>query len=276
MKTEVQPADAPSQPIEVLIPEARAHQRRRYTRTGVAMVITALVLAALIAAVVALWGGSAGGKSQASPPLATATARVTGRVDFRPVLCLVPLYAPSGPTQVTLGASSCSAASAMTAQNLDVQPIQSSAGFSSDLGAVPLDSALTGVPSTTPSADKAAATVLLPEVIPPGHQGDVRYLLGPAQMSSASIASARVVRTSYGAWVVDFTTKNGALWDKVTQQNFHQELAIELDGVVYSAPLIQPAQRSFSSFDGQGEISGTLTKAQAMRLAAAMEPHRGS
>jgi hypothetical protein len=275
MKTEVQPSVAPPQPIEVLIPEARAHQRRRYTRTGVVMVITALVVAALVAAVVALWGGSAGGRSQATPPPAVAAARASGRVDFRPVLCLAPPYNPGVQTQVTLGASSCSAASAMTAQNLDVQPTHSSpVGFSSS-GTIPLDSALAGVPSTTPSADAASATVLLPEVGPQG-PGAVRYVLGPAQLTSASIASAHLIRTAYRDWQVDFTTKNAALWDTVTHENFHQELGIELNGVVYSAPLIEPAQSAFSSFDGKGAISGNLTKAQAMRLDAALQPHRGS
>jgi preprotein translocase subunit SecD len=156
---------------------------------------------------------------------------------------------------------------------LNVRPNTSPQGFSS--ANVPLDSALAGVPSTKASADDDAATVLLPEV-GPQRPGAIRYLLGPAQMTSASIASARVTRTSYGAWEVDFTTKNGALWDKVTEENFHQELAIELNGVVYSAPLIQPKASSFYSFEGQGEIAGTLTRVQAMRLAAALEPHRDS
>lgn len=87
MKTDVQPARPPA---EVLIPEARAHQRQRYTRAGVVLVVTALVLAALIAAVVALWGGGADGKSQFGPPPAGVAGGLAGRVDFRPVLCLVP------------------------------------------------------------------------------------------------------------------------------------------------------------------------------------------
>jgi hypothetical protein len=274
MKTGVQPSDAPPQPIEVLIPEARAHQRRRYTRTGFVIVITALVVVALIAAVVALWGSSAGGKSQASPPPAGAAGLVSGRVDFRPVLCLVPPYSPGAPAPGTSGALSCSAASLMTVQNLNVKLTNSSpVGFSSNN--VPVDSALAGAPSTKPSADDTAATVLLP-VVGPQPPGAVRYLLGPAQMTSASVASARLTKTSYRDWEVDFTTKNGALWDKVTQANFHQELGIELNGVVYSAPLIEPQTSSFYSFDGKGEISGNLTKAQAMRLAAALQPHQGS
>ena len=41
--------------------------------------------------------------------------------------------------------------------------------------------------------------------------------------------------------------------------------------MVQSAPLIQPSQSSFTSFGGQGEISGNLTQAQAQNLAQAME-----
>ena len=56
----------------------------------------------------------------------------------------------------------------------------------------------------------------------------------------------------------------------MAQQNFHQLLGIELDGVVYSAPIIQPTQSGFTSFDGQGEISGSLTQQDAQNLAQAM------
>ena len=60
------------------------------------------------------------------------------------------------------------------------------------------------------------------------------------------------------------------LWDKVAQENFHLLLGIELDGKVYSAPIIQPTQATFTSFDGKGEISGNLTQQQAQNLAQAM------
>ena len=63
---------------------------------------------------------------------------------------------------------------------------------------------------------------------------------------------------------------NSALWDKVAEENFHQLLGIELDGVVYSAPIIQPSQSTFTSFDGKGEISGSLTQTDAQNLAQAM------
>ena len=56
----------------------------------------------------------------------------------------------------------------------------------------------------------------------------------------------------------------------MAQENFHQLLGIELDGEVYSAPIIQPTQSSFTSFDGQGEISGSFTKNEAQQLAVVM------
>ena len=49
-------------------------------------------------------------------------------------------------------------------------------------------------------------------------------------------------------------------------------VAIELDGVVQSAPIIQPTQSTFTSFGGQGEISGgNMTETQAKSLALAMQ-----
>ena len=44
-------------------------------------------------------------------------------------------------------------------------------------------------------------------------------------------------------------------------------VAIDLDGYVESAPLIQPNQAAFSSFQGKGEISGSFTETSAKNLA---------
>ena len=73
--------------------------------------------------------------------------------------------------------------------------------------------------------------------------------------------------------MVDYTlTKTGSpAWDKVAEANFHAEVAIELDGVIQSAPLILPSQSAFTSFNGQGEISGSFTESSAKDLAVAME-----
>jgi preprotein translocase subunit SecD len=92
-------------------------------------------------------------------------------------------------------------------------------------------------------------------------------------MTGQSIGKAYAQIDTAGAWVVNYTltSKGSPLWDKVANENFHQELAIELDGVIQSAPLIQPTQATFSSFGGQGEISGSFTEGSAKNLAIAME-----
>jgi hypothetical protein len=267
-------ADPPGTPTEALIPEARRRQRGRYVRTAVVVTLCAFLLAGLIAAAVALWGGTADGTSQPASPSVSASA-APGRVDFRPVLCAVPGYRPGAGPPATLGPSSCSAASELNLRNLDVRLRHSApAGFTS--ANVPPDAALAGTPSTKPSADRGAATVLLPMIdngtYPPGY----RYLLGPVEMTSRAITSATVTWDRTGQWVVDFSTSSSdaPLWDKVVQENFHRQVAIDLNGLVYSAPLLQPAQSSFSSFEGRGEISGGFTKAEATRLAKAMDSGR--
>ena len=265
-------ADPPQTPTEVLIPEARHRQRRRYLRTGVILMLCALVLAGLLAAAVAASGGTTGGKTQAGSRVVASSAR--GHIYFRPVLCFAPNYNPAQSVSVTPSQPSCTPKSALTLRNLNVQPETFNAGFTSDF--VLPDSALAGVPSTKASADKPSNTVVLPGVKGACNVGvaTLRCVLGPAEMSSALIKSATVTHSHLGTWIVDYTmsARGAALWDKVAKENFHQELAIELNGVVYSAPLIQPTQATFTSFDGKGEISGSLTKADAIRLANAMRP----
>jgi preprotein translocase subunit SecD len=72
--------------------------------------------------------------------------------------------------------------------------------------------------------------------------------------------------------VVNWTTTSAgaAVWDKVTRASFHQLLAVDVGGVVVSAPIIEPAQTTFSSFRGQGQVTGKLSQAEAMKIAAAL------
>ena len=112
-------------------------------------------------------------------------------------------------------------------------------------------------------------SVLLP-LLGPNLKTTVRYVLGPEEMTGSSIGSAVAQQNQTGQWEVNYSLKGSAgsqLWDKVAEENFHLELGIELDGVVQSAPLIQPTQNSFTSFDGQGTISGgNMTEADAKSL----------
>jgi hypothetical protein len=195
-------------------------------------------------------------------------------VCFRSVLCFAPSYKPTIPAPGLLTSSSCSAASRLNDSNLGVTPDANSAsGFSSQN--VAPDAALAGVRSTSAAKETAAATVLLPGFSQASLRGVTRYVLGPAEMTSASVAEASASKNQTGAWVVDYTmTKRGsALWDKVAEENFHKLLGIDFNGTLVSAPIIQPTQSAFSTFAGHGEISGNLTKAEAVALAHAL--HHG-
>ena len=203
----------------------------------------------------------------------------TARMYFRPVECWaypqgVPKHSkvkvlPRGVGPVP----ACTSTSQITAGSLQVTPDSAApSGFTSQN--VPPDQQYVAYPSTSvEKPDYAKSSVLLPGI---GGACDnnpqLRCLLGPAQMTGRSIASAQATQDQTGAWVVQYslTGPGSALWDKVAQQNFHLPLGIELDGQVYSAPIIQPTQAAFTSFGGQGQISGSLTQQDAQNLAQAM------
>jgi preprotein translocase subunit SecD len=189
----------------------------------------------------------------------------TAQLLFRPVICqaavgtkLAPLGKKALPT--------CAAAYQMTEANLAVTPANNVAGFTSNN--LQPDPAFTDLASTQPSSDLPKDSVLLPLL----GQPSVRYVLGPSELTGQSIKKAVAQQDQTGAWVVNYTlTSTGSpLWDKVASENFHRLLAIELDGVVQSAPIIQPTQSAFSSFQGTGQISGSFTEASAKNLALAM------
>ena len=281
MKTET--IESPS-PAEVLIPEARQHQRARYRRRGAGAVIAALVLAALLlSGVLLVRGPTAGGKTQADPKPVAAAAALGAVVYFRPVLCFAPPYAAAAGATGSVAPTgsepipACAAGSQLTAANMDVTPAGGGHGYSS--GNVPPDPRFASYPSTSmQSPGYASRTVLLP-----GARGacdgipNERCVLGPAELSGRAIAKATVTQTQTGQWVVDYTTTaaGAAAWDKVASANFHQFLGIEVNGVVDTTPLIQPTQSSFSSFDGRGELSGNLTHGEAVQLARALNSHKG-
>jgi hypothetical protein len=280
MKTETAEA---LQPAEVVIPEARQHQRTRYRRRGAAVVVVALVVAALVvSAVLLVRGPSAGGKTQlgAKP---VAAARTSGVVYFRPVLCFAaPYVPPAGVTNKAAPASTepvpaCSAASLLSTANMDVTPGQGAQVFSSNVSSP--DPQYASYPSTSVHSPGYAQRTVLLSGVEGACNGirNVRCVLGPVEMSSRSIATATALPNQTGQWVVNYTTTAGGatLWDKVTRENFHRFLGIELNGAVYSAPIIQPTQTSFSSFDGRGEISGSLTRSEAVHLAKALNAHHG-
>lgn len=197
---------------------------------------------------------------------------------FRPVLCAVPPYDRFITTpQPTVSASSCAPTSVLSAANLAVTPDGSSAGYSYQ--SPPPESILEAEKTTKPAADSAKKVVLLS-----GLRGSsiysattasakIRFILGPSEMNSSAISSASAYKSKSGAWVVEWTTTSSgaAQWDAVAHQSFHQMLAIDVDGVVVSAPIIEPTHKSFRSFHGMGQISGDLSQAEATQIVQAMQ-----
>jgi preprotein translocase subunit SecD len=66
---------------------------------------------------------------------------------------------------------------------------------------------------------------------------------------------------------MDLTDSGSSKWDQLAEQQFHKQVAIVLDGLVQSAPTIQPQDASFTSFGGTAVISGSFTQDEADNLA---------
>lgn len=194
-------------------------------------------------------------------------------VYFRPVLCFSPSHNRAAPDPGPLSASSCSPTSLLNESNLGVTPKSTTPGGYTVRNVDP-DPALAGVPSTSARGDTASATVLLPAASSGVLSGVARFVLGPAEMSSTSVDNARATRLRTGTWVVDFAVakQDAVLWDEVAEHSFHEILGVEFQGKVVSVPIMQPSQSSFTSLNGLGEISGNLTKAEALALAHALDP----
>ena len=190
----------------------------------------------------------------------------TAQLLFRPVLCEIPVAKKV--TSVPAGSiPQCASKYLYTAANLNVQQAANTvSGFTTN--SIAPDTSLAGI-ATTPAADDNPKDIVILPLL--GATG-VRYELGPAQLTGTSIAKAVAQTDTAGAWLVSYslTAKGSPAWDQVAKSNFHQMVAIELDGVIQSAPIIQPTQTAFSSFNGSGQISGSFTESAAKNLALAM------
>jgi hypothetical protein len=261
--TKVEGAPAP---VEVLIPEARQRQHRRYRRSAVLTSIVILLVGGLVALLITVTSNGPSTARLASKPSAAATSRNT--VLIRPVLCFAWPYvanqARSGP------APACAAPYRLTAAALNVAPQSALAGYSTN--SVNPDPALAGYPSST--HDSPSHTVLLGGLAGGPPVGE-RYVLGPSEMrlSATDVESASAQKNRIGQWVanIHLSPAGAAAFDRVAQENFHQFLAIDMGGKVVSTPLIQPSQTSFSSFDGALQVLGTLTASTARAVAAAVK-----
>ncbi len=168
----------------------------------------------------------------------------TAELRFRPVLATIPPYNPTATTTTTKGVPG-GATTSTTVPRSD----------GSD------------VPTTTPAADKADATVILPGR-KKNNKVTERYQLGPTELTGKAISGAKSqFQNSVWGVNVDFTASGGSQWDVLGQKNFKKQVAIVLDGVVQSAPVIQGNNPSFQSFGGKATISGSFSESEAKELA---------
>jgi preprotein translocase subunit SecD len=120
----------------------------------------------------------------------------------------------------------------------------------------------TAVKTTPREEDLPEREVVLPEI----QKGEVvqRYRLGPAELTGKALKGAQAEFDPSGQWKVNFTlTGEGSqAFDELAARNLNKQVAIVLDGVVKSAPVIQEAR-----FGGSGEITGDFTEREAKDLA---------
>jgi preprotein translocase subunit SecD len=138
--------------------------------------------------------------------------------------------------------------------------------------------------TTPPEQDLADQTVVLEEKDSKGKVTD-RYLLGPAFLLGSAVESASAVFTT--EWQVNLTIRAGAdgieKWNQQAQLCFNGDvscpgspgqIAIVLDGIVQSAPRIQPDNISsgFVPFTrDQISISGNMGQKEAQNLALVLK-----
>lgn len=89
------------------------------------------------------------------------------------------------------------------------------------------------------------------------------YELGPVEVSGKAVKTARA-EIPQGQWevTVDFTSQGSAEWDAMAAKYVGKQVAIVLDGIVQSAPVIQTAR-----FGGRAQITGRFSQSEAKDLA---------
>jgi hypothetical protein len=257
---------APLDQIQVLFEEARQRRARRWLIGGITAVVLVVILAIVL---VVLATSNSGARPDTHPPLGPPVVVATGGSAFsiRPVLCYAPPYSPAfGQPANTGRLPTCSASSQLTAANLSITPNASNVnGYTANSNIVP-DPQFATYPSTATTRVYPDATVLLPGTTV---EGTGRYVLGPAGLTRSGVASAQATKQS-GQWLIDLTLTNGGSvqWDALAAKQFHAILGVVIGGRVVSAPITQPTQSSFSSFNGQLDIGGSFTGRQAKAIAS--------
>jgi hypothetical protein len=262
--------DVPETPVvdgaQLLFEEARQRRRHRRLVSGMALLAFLVVLGVMIGLLAARRGGGSV-EPVAAPIAASGTVHSATAFSVRPVLCYaVPFASARGQTAATGPLPVCGAPYQLTASNLGVTPDSGNLNGYTSRTDIPADPQFAAYPSTAGRSIGTNATVLLPGL---PAQGNGRDVLGPAGLTGSAVRSAAAVDTD-GQWTIDLdlTAPGSVRWDALAHQQFHALVGVVDDGTVVSAPITQPTQSSFTSFDGRVQISGSFTEQQAKALAA--------
>ncbi|MCX6529965.1 MAG: protein translocase subunit SecD [Actinobacteria bacterium] len=132
------------------------------------------------------------------------------------------------------------------------------------------------VAPSTPQQDISMTNEPSKQAILEGRDGLV-YFTGPSQADGQVFANDAAAQINSGSWVVAVGLRGGASgedkWNLLAAQCFQKaatcptgQIAIVLDGVVISAPVVQTA-----NFSGSVQISGDFKEAEAKDLAKILE-----
>ena len=120
-------------------------------------------------------------------------------------------------------------------------------------------------PTTARESDDPGAEVVLPELSREGVPV-ARYRLGPSEVTGRALSGAKaVVDTTTGTWGVEFSLSSSGDkdWnDMAAKLGIGGQVAVDLDGVVKSAPRLQT-----TNFPGKGQITGDFSQRDAKDLA---------
>jgi hypothetical protein len=184
-----------------------------------------------------------------------------GQLFVRPVVCEAPLYVLEKQPAHLHQALDCGSQYVISAKTLDVDTVTGKPG-----GTITADPALATVATTT-AADPDGPRVMLSTGDSSGYAGS-RLVCGRSVLDDSDLSSVEAVQKG-PRWDLQVTldsvgSKN---FDVLAYAQFHALLAFELDSTVISAPITEPTESSFVSFNGQFEIATGYTRTQAIRLA---------
>ena len=199
-------------------------------------------------------GSTSAGTATTAKPTSSVAAPST------PAAASVTTSAPRAPIGPSVSAVPAGASAAVTATTPPV--------------AAPITPRLPADLSKTTPLDKnnAADSVILPY----GTRSprSPRYILGPAELTGDVVSDATATPGQLSGWTVDvqFNSKGSKLWDQMAAKYYCASggssctrVAIELDGVVLSAPTINAQQ-----FFGRAQISGNFTSSSSRDLATSL------